>query len=68
MSSTGGSRSCIRASSGRDRVPGPGGPGEAKRYALGGELPRELWYDLDCGLVRAAWRARDGSRLVLESR
>ena len=53
---------------GRDRVPGPGGPGEAKRYALGGELPRELWYDLDCGLVRAAWRARDGSRLVLESR
>ncbi len=53
---------------GRDRVPGPGGRVEANHYVLVGELPRELWYDLDCGLVRAAWRARDGSRLVLEPR
>ncbi len=53
---------------GRERVPGPGGRVEAKHYVLVGELPRELWYGLDCGLVRAAWRARDGSRIVLEPR
>ncbi len=53
---------------GRERVPGPGGRVEAKHYALVGELSRELWYGLDCGLVRAAWRARDGSRIVLEPR
>ncbi len=53
---------------GRERVPGPGGRVEAEHYALVGELPRELWYDADCGLVRAAWRARDGSRIVLEPR
>ncbi len=53
---------------GRDRVPGPGGRVEAKHYALVGELRRELWYGLDCGLVRAAWRARDGARIVLEAR
>ncbi len=53
---------------GRDRVPGPDGRVEARHYALGGMLAREIWYDLDCGLVRAAWRARDGSRLVLEPR
>ncbi len=53
---------------GRDWVPGPDGRVEAKRYALFGELPRELWYDLDCNLVRAAWLAPDGSRIVLEPR
>ena len=53
---------------GRDRVPGPGGRVEAKHYVLVGELPRELWYDADCGLVRAAWRTRDGARIVLEPR
>ncbi len=53
---------------GRDRVPGPGGRVEANHYALVGALPRELWYGLDCGLVRAARRARDGARLVLEPR
>ena len=53
---------------GRDWVPGPNGRVEAKRYELLGELPRELWYDLDCNLVRAAWLARDGSEIVLEPR
>ncbi len=53
---------------GRDWVPGPNGRVEAKRYELLGEWRRELWYDLDCNLVRAAWRARDGSRIVLEPR
>ena len=53
---------------GRDRVPGPGGRVEANHSALVGGLPRELWYDLDCSLVGAAWRARDGSRIVLDPR
>lgn len=53
---------------GRDRVPGPDGRVEARHYALRGELPRELWYDLDCGLVRVAWLVRDGSQIVLEPR
>ncbi len=53
---------------GREWVPGPGGRVEAKRYTLVGELPRELWYDLDCNLVRAAWLARDGSQIVMEPR
>ena len=53
---------------GRERVPGPGRPVLAKHYALSGAFRRDLWYDADCGLVRAAWRVRDGSRIVLEPR
>ncbi len=53
---------------GRDRVPVGGKPVEAKHYRLRGQIQRELWYDADCGLVRAAWRTRDGARIVLEPR
>ncbi len=52
----------------RDWVPVGGKPVEAKRYALRGQIQRDLRYDADCNLVRAAWRARDGSRIVLEAR
>ena len=53
---------------GRERVPVRGQPVEAKHYALRGQIRRDLWYDADCNLVRVAWRARDGSRIVLEPR
>ena len=53
---------------GRERVPVKGKPVEAKHYALRGQFRRDLWYDADCNLVRVAWRARDGSRIVLEPR
>ena len=53
---------------GRERVPVRGQPVEARHYALRGQIRRDLWYDADCNLVRAAWRARDGSRIVLEPR
>lgn len=53
---------------GRERVPVKGKPVEAKHYALRGQFRRDLWYDADCNLVRVAWRARDGSEIVLEPR
>lgn len=53
---------------GRERVPVAGKPVEAKHYALAGQFRRDLWYDADCNLVRVAWRARDGSEIVLEPR
>ncbi len=53
---------------GREAVAVRGRPVQAKRYALRGELQRDLWYDSACTLVRAAWLARDGSRIVLEPR
>lgn len=53
---------------GRDRVPVAGRPVSAERYALVGEIARDLWYDADCGLVRAGFLLRDGSRIVLEPR
>ncbi len=53
---------------GRERVPVGGEPVEAKHYRLRGQIRRDLWYDADCNLVRVAWRARDGSEIVLEPR
>ncbi len=53
---------------GRERVPVGGKPVEARHYALRGQIRRDLWYDADCNLVRVAWRARDGSEIVLEPR
>ena len=53
---------------GRERVPVGGRPVEAKHYALRGQIRRDLWYDADCNLVRVAWRARDGSEIILEPR
>ncbi len=53
---------------GRERVPIGGRPVEAKRYALRGQIQRDLWYDADRNLVRVAWRVRDGSEIVLEPR
>ena len=40
----------------------------AKHYRLLGEIRRDLWYDADCSLVRAAWLARDGSKITMEPR
>jgi len=38
----------------------------AKGYTIYGELLREVWYDADCNLVRAAIPAPDGSTMILE--
>jgi len=38
----------------------------AKGYTIFGELLREVWYDTDCNLVRAAVPAPDGSTMILE--
>jgi hypothetical protein len=50
---------------------GPAGSGpetriEATRWRLGGELPRELWYDDGGRLARVRFAAPDGSPVVLE--
>ncbi|MDX1709935.1 MAG: DUF6134 family protein [Rhodovibrionaceae bacterium] len=40
---------------------------EARGYAVVGEINRKVWYDESCQLVRAAFLARDGSEIVLET-
>jgi len=52
---------------GAERVVAGGRRVEAEHFGLRGEIPRELWYDRDCRLVRAGFIARDGSRVVLEA-
>ncbi|MFQ5466700.1 MAG: DUF6134 family protein [Kiloniellaceae bacterium] len=52
---------------GAERVIAGGRWVEAEHYGLSGEVPRELWYDQDCRLVRAGFVARDGSQVVLEA-
>lgn len=51
---------------GHEEVPVAGQPVLARHYALYGQIPRELWYDPDCRLVRAAQPMPDGTHLVLE--
>jgi hypothetical protein len=53
---------------GEEEVRSRGRAVTAKHYVLTGQLQRELWYDLDCNLVGAAFPARDGSRITLEPR
>ena len=38
----------------------------ARRYAIRGEINRDVWYDADCRLVRIGASARDGSPLIFE--
>jgi hypothetical protein len=51
---------------GQEEVPVRGRAVGAKHYALQGQIERELWYDLDCNLVRVAMLGRDGSQITLE--
>ena len=39
----------------------------AKRYAIRGEINRDLWYDENCSLVRFSLPLRDGSLIVFEA-
>ena len=51
---------------GEVEVPRAGRRVIARHYVLDGQIQRQLWYDADCRLVRAAYLARDGSWLTLE--
>ena len=51
---------------GEEEVPVAGGRVLARHYALEGQIQRQLWYDAQCRLVRAAYLARDGTWLTLE--
>ncbi len=44
----------------------PGGRTRATRYAIRGEINRDIWYDKDCRLVRISQPLRDGSVIVSE--
>ncbi len=44
----------------------PGGRIRATRYAIRGEINRDVWYDSDCRLVRVSQPLRDGSVVVSE--
>ena len=44
----------------------PGGTAAAKRYAIRGEINRDVWYDGDCRLVRSSLPLADGSVVVFE--
>ncbi len=50
---------------GPEEVPRGGQMVTAQHYVLEGQIQRQLWYDEDCRLVRAAYLARDGSWLTL---
>ena len=50
---------------GSEEVPVGGEPVLAQHFALYGEFPREVWYDMDCRLVRAAQPMSDGAPLIL---
>lgn len=51
---------------GSEEVPVGGEPVLAQHYALYGQFAREVWYDMDCRLVRAAQSMSDGAPLILE--
>jgi hypothetical protein len=51
---------------GVEPVPAAGRPVTARHVRLTGELERDVWYGPDCGIVRVAFPARDGSRITLE--
>ena len=51
---------------GEEEVPLRGRKVPTRHYALEGQIKRQLWYDADCRLARAAFLARDGSWLTLE--
>ena len=53
---------------GTESVSVRGAPVAAERYALTGEIRRNLWYDADCRLVRIGLLAPDGSEIVFEPR
>ena len=53
---------------GTDEVAVYGKPVSANHYALSGQIQRDLWYDSECNLVRAAFLGRDGSGITLELR
>ncbi len=44
----------------------PKGRTRATRYAIRGEINRDVWYDSDCRLVRVSQPLRDGSVIVSE--
>ena len=50
---------------GREDVATPGGPVAAKRYALSGEIERNLWYGPESRLLKATWPGPEGEILAL---
>lgn len=50
---------------GRESVATPAGPVEARRYALTGEIERNLWYGPESRLLKASWPGPGGEILVL---
>lgn len=53
---------------GLERIEARGEMREARRFELGGQIRRNLWYDADCALVRMTFFARDGSEFVARLR
>lgn len=50
---------------GSETVEAPEGPVSARRYALSGEIERNLWYGPGARLLRASWPGPEGEILVL---
>lgn len=50
---------------GSETVEAPEGPVVARRYALSGEIERNLWYGPGARLLRASWPGPEGEILVL---
>jgi len=51
---------------GSEDVPAGGATVSARHFALHGGIPRDIWYDADCRLVRIALIGRDGVPVVFE--
>ena len=50
---------------GRERLETPAGAVETRRYALSGEIERNLWYGPESRLLKASWPGPEGEILVL---
>ncbi|TQV83257.1 DUF6134 family protein [Denitrobaculum tricleocarpae] len=53
---------------GPERIEVLGETVEARRYELGGQIQRVLWYDRRCALVRMSYLAQDGAKFVVQLR
>lgn len=51
---------------GSEDVPAGGATVSARHFAIRGGIPRDVWYDADCRLVRIAMIGRDGVPVVFE--